>query len=1000
MTISISSDVLLAYLQVKTGQTSTSSTTSSATAALQSKAPKAPWNTTATSTTATTSSALVPVPTSAADRANQLAEQIIAGKQLVNPAATTLSQTTSSPAADTDYQNLFALYQGLTSLQSLADAASSSTITSSQLAILSQAFTSGLGQVRSFISSDPFQEFAVSDGAVSTNDETSVGVQQSTDTYDTAPLVENSPNAVVPALQGDIAFSMTATNIQGQATTVDFDLDDMGSTPRTLSNVVTYLNGQLKAAGLKTTFATNEIPGQAAVTTTSDGMVTTVAAATPDQYGLQINGTPNELLSFSAAATPSVYIAQTSTDPAATTTSSTTSTTTTTSTALSLPTSTSTTSSTAATTTSQFIKLDEPATSGAATTRGFTDDLPAGSTIAATATAADGSVYVLADVTATNNGQTLQGSQDAALYKYDSAGNLVFSRTLGSAGTVAATALAVSSDGSQVAVAGSVTGGALDPTDTSQDGSTTQQSFVQVYDAAGEPLWSYTEDGDSDNQANAVSFGAGDTVYIAGSTQGDLPAAASEGGQDGYLQGFNVTTATDPVTKAVTYSATSGFTQEFGTSGVDRATGVAVSGSSVYVSSVENGDAVVRRYDLSTTVKDGQVMTDDGEGPTVSTKVTATLGAKQDLGGLNGGNVSGVAIGSDGSVLVTGSTHDAALDAGTITDGYSGNGDAFLAQLNTGLDPAAGGETLAYYNGGGPTSASAITVSGGQAYITGQVAGASLYTPSKGFAAAIDPSSGQVGWSTTFTGDNGSAAPSSIAVSTNGASALDALGLPQGALQVQNQPSQLLTANSSVQAGDSFYVQTGTGSPQQVTISADDTYDTLAEKIKQASGYSATVTPMTIDGEQQLRITPANGSTSLRIEAGPDGQDALGPLGLKEGLVSDTATAAAPTTQSGRPVTSEIQSHYSITVPDTLSLSGATGIAAAQKTLSVAIADVQSIYSDMTTAKSTAAGAAGGGTVPAYLTAQISKYQLALARLQGSTSTSGANSAALAILTG
>ena len=403
MTISISSSVLLSYLQVKTGQSGTN-TTASTSAALASAAPVAPWNA-ATTTTSATSSALGGS-TSPSSVTNTLVEQILAGKAVVDPTAAKLSQTTSSAAANTDYQNLFALYQGLTTLQSLTTAAAATTTTSAQLALIQKAFTSGLSQVRSFVSSDPFKEFAVSDGSISSSDTTSVGAQQSSDTYDTKALVTGSASDLAPALQGDIAFSMTAANLQGQATTVDFDLDDMGSQPRTMSNVVSYLNSQLQAAGLKTRFADNLIPGTPAVTTTSSGLTTTVTAATPDQYGLQINGTPNELLSFSAAATtPAVYIAQTSYDPTATSSTSTTTTTTTSTTT----TSTSGTSSTAATTTSQFIKLDQPAASGSATVRGFTDSLPTGSTVTATATAPDGSVYVLANVTSTTSGQALQG---------------------------------------------------------------------------------------------------------------------------------------------------------------------------------------------------------------------------------------------------------------------------------------------------------------------------------------------------------------------------------------------------------------------------------------------------------------------------------------------------------------------------------------------------------------------------------------------------------------
>ncbi len=990
MTIGISSDVLLSYLQVRSGQGG-ASTSASTSAALAAKAPVAPWSAAATAASKTTST--TSTLGGSGDSTTTLVEQVLSGKSIVDPTAAKLSQTTSSPAANTDYQNLFALYQGLTTLQSLATAASATTTTSSQLALIQKAFTSGLGQVRTFVSSDPFKEFAVSDGTISTSDTTTVGAQQSSDTYDTSALVKASVNAVVPALQGEVAFSMTAADLQNHQTSVNFNLDDMGSTPRTLSNVVSYLNTQLSAAGLKTRFADNLIPGTPAVTTTSAGVTTTVTAATPNQYGLQINGTPNEQLSFSAAATtPAVYIAQTSYDPTATSTTSTTSTTTT------ATTTTSGTSTTAPTTTSQFIKLDQPAASGDPTVRGFTDSLPTGATVTATATAPDGSVYVLANVTQTTDGQTLQGPQDAALFKYDSAGQLEYTRTLGSTDTVNATALAVSADGSQVAIAGSVTGGALDPADTSQDGSTTPQSFVSVYDGAGDQLWDNTQDAGDDNQVNAVSFDANNNVYVAGSTSARLPGATAAGGQDGYLEGFAVTATTDKLTKAVTYSATSAFTQQFGTSGVDRATGVAVSGSSVYVSSVEDGDAVVRRYDVASTTKTKSAVTSTGMGTSTTTNMTSSLGAKQDLGAVVGGNVSGMAVASNGSVLVTGSTHDAALSAGTITNAYSGNGDAFVASLDANLDPT-GAESLAYYNAGGPMTSTSIAVSGNTAYITGQIAGANTATPALGYAAAIDPTTGQVDWSSTFSGNNGSAAPSSIAVSSTGASALDLLGLPQGALAVQGQPSQLLVANTSVQAGDKFYVQTGTGIAQPITIDADETYATLEQKIRVASGYNAAVTTLTVNGEQQLKITPANASASIRIEAGPAGQDALTSLGLKEGLVSNTATATAPTVLNGFKVTSNIKSHYSVTVSGALSLSSTAGIAATQKSLATAIAEVQSIYTDMTSAKTTSGASSTSGKVPAYLTSQIANYKLALSRLSGSSS-SGSSSTALSILAG
>ncbi|MGC1300819.1 MAG: hypothetical protein WA840_00460 [Caulobacteraceae bacterium] len=974
MTIGISSDVLLAYLQARTGQTGINSSTSAA-ATLASSAPTAPWNVT-TSTKGASTTSTVPNTTS-------LVASLLDGQSIVNPTNTKLSTTTSNAAANSDYQNLFALYSGLTSLQTLATAAGASNVNSSQLSQYEAAFTAGLAQVRNFITSGPFKEFQVSNGTIETQEESTTGAQQESDTYTTQPLVSGSADNVVAAFQGDVSFSMTATTLQNQSTTVNFDLSQMGSTPRTLANVVTYLNSQLSAAGLKTRFSDELIPGTSPTSSTTNG-VTITTPGTPDQFALQVDGTPNEQLSFSApSSSPAVYIAQTSTDPSATSSSSTTSTTTT---STAVAGSTSGTSTAAPTTTSQVVKLDPSTDGDGSTTRGFTDDLPTGSTVTATATAPDGSLYVLANVTGPINGQPIQGQQDATLLKYDSAGNLVYTRTLGAAATADATALTVSADGSQVAIAGSITGGTLDPTDTSQNGSTTQQSFVTVFDSSGDQLWSQTQDAGADNQVNAVAFGANNSVYVAGSTQGSLPGGNEEGTQDAYIQGFSATSTTNQITQETTWTAASTFTTQFGTTGINRATGIAVEGSSVYVSSVLNGDAVVQQYALQGTN-------------------APTLAAQQDLGNVDGGDVAGLAIAADGSIVVAGSTHNAALNAGTITSAYSGNGDAFVADLNANLDPT-GSESVAYYNGGAPTTASALTISGGQVYITGQLAGATPTTGSTGYAAALSPTNGQVSWSTTFTGNNGSSEPASIAVGSNGSSVLDLFGLPQGPLLQQQQPSQLVVSNSSVLPGDKFYVQNGSGSPVAVTIAADDTYETLAQKIEQASGFQATVTTVTINNQQEIKITPGNSSAKIRLEAGPSGGDALSALGLQEGLLTTTAnttTSSATTnkTSNGQTPASNVKTQYQITVPADLSLDSSSDVTTTQNALNVAIAEVKQIYTDLTTPKtSTTRAGSGSGTVPAYITAQIANYNLALQRLTSGSSSSGSSSAALSILEG
>ena len=981
MTVSLDTSVLLAYYQAKEGvpsSTSGSSTGATATAST----PTAPWNASTTASSGAASSAL--------DQGSALAQSILVdGTKLIDSSSAKLSVSTSNAAANTDYQNLFALYQGLTSLQTLANAAGSSNVPSSTLTQLQSAFANGVAQVQSFITSDPFKEFQVGDGTVTTNDETTAGVPQETDTYTTG-LTATSANTVLPQLTGNVAFTATIQPLQGPAKTVDFNLADLGSTPRTLANVVTYLNAQLAAAGVTTRFsdqlisagtsstASSTVASSASSTTSSSGSSSGASSASGatsatdslPQIALTIQGSALETVSFSAASTtPAVYVAQTSTEPVVTTTTDS-------------ATTTSATSSTATTpapiTTSQVLALDPTGQNAIAVgDKLWTDNLPSNASVQASTTAPDGSVYVLADVTGAANGQAIQGSQDVALLKYDNAGDLVYTRTLGAATSASGYALAVSPDGSQVAVAGTVTG-TLDPTDTVDEASTTSQSFVTVYDtSAGDELWTQTQAAGVDNQANGVAFGSDNTVYVAGASQGSLNGAPSTATEQGYLQTYSAKSTTDKTTGETTWASAPVSTLSFGTSGVNRATGIAVDGSNIYVASVQNGEGVVSAYQTGVSG-------------------APTLSATQDLGALQGGALNAVAVGADGSVYVAGSTHNAALNAGTITSAYGGDGDAFVARLAPGLG-STDGDTLTYLNNGGATTATALAVSVGQVFVTGQTAtGASATGPAVselGYAAEIDPTTGQTSWDQAIRGAEGNAAPTSIAVDASGASSLNALGLPTGAIGYTS--SSLLVANTSLRPGDSFSVQVGAGAPTTVTIAADDTYSTLALKIQQVSGYRVSaITTTAANGDEQLEIKPASGSTQAEIalEAGPSGADALGALGLKAGLVTNASpiSAGAATTAAN-----SLKGAYTVNVPTTLSLSTSTSVAAARTQIATAIAEVQSIYSDLSTPKSATASAssssnANDSALITFYNNQAAGYATALARLTASTTTSTA----------
>jgi hypothetical protein len=513
----------------------------------------------------------------------------------------------------------------------------------------------------------------------------------------------------------------------------------------------------------------------------------------------------------------------------------------------------------------------------------------------------------------------------------------------------------------------------LDSTDSKVDAKTTD-TVVTVMDSDGQELWTQRAGSATANDAPAsVAFGADGTVYVAGQTEGTLfNGGGSQGSTDSFIQAFSAT-------KKPLYDGAGSFaytpklasTTQFGTSGVDRNAGIAVSGSNLFVAGVEGGHAVVRLYDLS------------------SGKPTLTQ--TRDLGDLQGGDVAGLSLMSDGSVVVAGSTHNGALGVSNVTQAFAGtNKAAFVAHLSADLQPA-GSETLAYVGGGQDQTATSVTVSADKVYLTGTIAtgaktvGKDVVKTSQGFITELDPSTGGALWSRQYDGRGGVAQPTGIAVGAQGSSVLDKLGLPSGLVDFST--SDQVVANTSARAGDQFYVRSGQGGAAKlITIAANETYKTLGTKISRALGFQATVSTQTVSGVTQLLIKPLNSRSQIELEAGPPGRDALASLGVTEALVTAdalTAKATAPGSQKhgALTATNRLKGYYALALPSSLDLSSSNDVKRAQSALQLALSTVRSIYGDMTTAPVT--DSSKSGSVPKYLTDRIAQYQAALNRLSG-----------------
>ena len=863
-----------------------------------------------------------------APKADALVRAALGGQRFINEDAAQLD-IKSAPA---DYRKLFALYQGLDTLTALTNRAATKGVGALELAQLNKRFAGGLDEIGAWLSAADLDGVRLTQGTAASISKTGAGVARDSAISVTAPIHEGAPDTVSPAFAGAVAFDISIRTTTG-TTTVAIDLAQMGTTPRTLNAVLDHINGKLATAGVVTRIGREQVKAEPKTITVNGKPVTLPAGA--DKWALVVRGDSTETVGFSATArADAVYVVQGAGTAGG----------------------------------HQLLKFQTD-TGGAppdavarpgethwvAGRAGQTALPPGVEMVRASAAGPDGSLWLVADVDAGPANQPIKGQRDVALIKLDSAGRVVSTRALGAASTASGYAIAIDPSG-RVAVAGSVTG-ALEP-GKSGEVATVADSFVTVFDAEGAEVWTQRRGARAADEATSVSFGPNGTVYVGGRSQGSIPGAGGQGGWDGYVQTFSESQAHvfAPVV------ATPVGVAQFGTAAEDGVGAIAVDGSNLYSAGVEDGRLIVRRFTLDAAGK-------------------PTLAATRDLGQASG-EVAGLSV-SGGRVILTGTTRNAALGAGTVNAAHHGGTDAFVAVLEGSLTASAN-DRLTYVGAAGDDTAADVKVVGGKVWISGladRALGAKDTDPRQAYLARLDAITGALEWRRDWQGDGQQATPVTLAVASNGASVLDRLGLPQG--EIDQSQSKLLTVATSVRVGDRFYISSADGGrPVAVTLDARDTLQTLAGKIERASNRKLKVmivsdtgvagkqgeTPLSVlGGLQRLSITARDGKTGAILTAGEPGRDALAGLGLSQGYVG-------PTSGDGTLRT------FGLDLPRTLTLNDPAAIKASGERLQAAMKAVRDAYRALAPA-TTLPGA--GGPVPAYLTAQLSNYRAALARLGG-----------------
>jgi hypothetical protein len=769
--------------------------------------------------------------------------QVTAMKTIIDKAGLTDDTLTD------DVQTAFTTYKALDRLRALAEAATSETMSSAQRATLEKTFAKGLADLQSYLPSAPSDKLGMSFAAPATSVK-SVSIPSGLSYEVEGKGLVSSRSEPLPGLTGQEQFSVTLTR-PGSTEKVTVDLSQ-GPQPPTIDSVSSMLNAAISATPARNVDGTPRLDKDGNVV--PKWSVRFVPEKNDDnKWALRFDSTSGlEAASLDQIGSKDALVVATG------------------QTQLDAPTST------------QVFRFNDPAGDATRTAMGTisaldreatardtlagktrtitsvktavdgtettekttTSDVFANTDAAAVATDAQGYSYVVGTTKGDLGANLSDGDDNLFLTKLDGDGKVVWQRSLGAGGSSTGAAISIGADGS-IAVAGTVNG--------NFNGVTTDADMVVAkYAPNGDEKFSTVILAGGEDTAKAVAVGADGSVFVGGKASG-------AGGGDAFVARID---ANGKIADRRLIADTKS----------ESVNGLAIDGSgNVLALMSQNGVAEVRKLQ--------------------GTSLATELGSIS----LGTADARAIAVAADGTIAVGGAT-GGALN-GAQVNGLSGDRDGFVTRIDAGLS----GASTTYLGSTADDQVDSIAFMGNDLYAGGRTTG-DIAAPRRGstdgFVSRIDTATGAIQDTKQFGQTLIRNEPVRIAANAGGSNAVSALGFGRGTINPE--PSAKLTTQTSLREGDTFSIKVDDGTVRKITITADDTMKTLADRISGIAGSKATVTSTTVDGMQKLSIMMKPGH-DMQLIAGPGDIDALAKLGIEPQRIAADAprSDAAPKVRPG-----------------------------------------------------------------------------------------------------